>query len=598
MLRRWLVPAAVSALVGGVSAQGTLPELVRKYCADCHTGSEPDGAFDVEPLFAGEPSVASGRLGTVLQRLRSRVMPPVDEPTPSDAERDALLAAFEARLLPEAEAQQVTLRRLSRTEYARTVRAVAGVELPVHELLPEDPRTYGFDNGGDGLGMSPVLFEQYLDLADRIADAVLADPNATARVFVDGTPLATTLPPFLARAFRRPAEPAEILERQVLWHQIWGSVGAPDPRAAVLRSVFASPAFLYRVERGEPAAPAQLTQHELAVRLAYFATAAPPDDVLRARADRGELGTADAITAELQRLVDADAGRSLAADFAVQWLRFRDVLTANADIRRYPQIWQGDLRPALLEEAIAFVQGLIRDDGRVLELVDADHTWLNETLSKHYGFGEVQGATFVKVRVPDRRRGGVLGLGAVLMVTSQPLRTSPVQRGRWILDQLLGTPPPPPPPNVGTLPADDTPADGRSLRAQLEQHRRDRRCASCHAQMDPLGFALENFDVVGRWRTELHGQPIDAVGELPDGTRCDGPIGLKDALLARAEDVRRSLLRALLTYALGRPMGPADEAEIRRLAAVVRAGDDRFPVVLAAVVTSPLFTRRWPGGSR
>ncbi len=300
----------------------------------------------------------------------------------------------------------------------------------------------------------------------------------------------------------------------------------------------------------------------------------------------------------MRRLVAKDGARSLAIDFAAQWLRFRDVLTANADFRRYPQIWQGDLRPSLHEEAVAFVQGLLRDDGRVLDLVDADHTWLNETLAKHYGFGDVKGHDFVKVAVPDRRRGGVLGLGAMLMVSSHQLRTSPVLRGRWVLELLLGTPPPPAPPNVGTLPAEDVPKAGQSLRAQLEQHRRDKRCASCHAHLDPLGFALENFDVVGRWRSELHGQPIDATGELPDGTRCVGPIGLKDALLARGEDVRRSLVRALLTYGTGRPMGPADEAEIRRLAAVLLQTGDRFHAALVAVATSPLFTRRWPGVPR
>jgi hypothetical protein len=233
-----------------------------------------------------------------------------------------------------------------------------------------------------------------------------------------------------------------------------------------------------------------------------------------------------------------------------------------------------------------------------LALLDADHTWLNETLSTHYGFGDVRGATFVRVKVPDRRRGGVLGMGAMLMVSSHPLRTSPVLRGKWILDHLLGAPPAPPPPNVGTLPADDQPQLGQSLRQRLERHRRDRSCASCHARIDPLGFALENFDVVGRWRGELHGQPIDATFELVAGTRLDGPIALKDALLARADEFVRTAVRALLVYGLGRPLVFADEADIDRLAAAVRARGDTFPALLEAVVTSPLFTQRRPGGGR
>ncbi|MBL8754441.1 MAG: DUF1592 domain-containing protein [Planctomycetes bacterium] len=586
------------ATVGAASAQDGLPAVVQKHCGSCHAGADAERDFDLEPLFAGGAgSVAVATIDKALARVRSRTMPPADEPVPDAAEREAVLVALEALAAVEADAAVVTMRRLSRTEYERTVHAVAGLRLPLAEFLPEDPRTYGFDNGGDGMAVSPLLFERHLDLAGRIADAMLADPATTARVFGDGKDLAATFGPFLAQAFRRPLDDGELQERLGAHERLAGTVGESAARAALLRSVFASPSFLFRVERGVPDAPTQLTPHELAVRLAYFLTAAPPDAALRARADAGDLGTPDAIAAEVRRLVAADAGRSLAVDFAAQWLRFRDVLTANADFRRYPQIWQHDLRPSFHEEAVAFVQGLVRDDGRVLELVDADHTWLNATLAKHYGFGDVAGATFVKVPVPDRRRGGVLGLGAVLMVSSHPLRTSPVLRGRWILDQLLGTPPPPPPANVEPLPADDVPVEGASLRARLERHRRDRACASCHASLDPLGFALENFDVVGRWRTELHGQPIDAQGELPDGTKLDGPVALKDALLARGDDVRRAVVRALLVYALGRPTTIADEAEIRRLVAAVRAGDDRFSAALVAVATSPLFTRR-SGGAR
>lgn len=581
-----------------------IPALVERFCSRCHQGPDAEQGFELPPLFAGPGAVTAAgstvdrsSIAAVLQRLRSRTMPPDDAPQPTDEER-AQLAALFATLQPEpADARIPTIRRLGRRDWQRTIRDLVGVDIAASELLPEDAPAYGFDNLGDVLGVTPLWFEQWFDATNAVVDAVQQDPAKIARTFGTGPVQRDSLARFLARAFRRPPLREEIDDRLSLFRRLVAEgAGAVAARNAVLRSVLLSPAFLFRTEHGEPDAPHRLTQHELAVRLSYLLTGSMPDDTLRALADHGRLGDPAVLRAEADRLLRANGAAILAEEFAAQWLRTREVLTATADFRRYPQIWNGQLRPSLHQELVQFFAALVRDDGSILLLLDSDHAYWNETLSKHYGIGDVRGREFKKVALPDRQRGGVLSMGAALMVTSLPLRTSPVQRGKWILDQLLDAPPPPPPANAGVLPSDDQQPDGLSLRARLERHRRDRSCASCHATIDPLGFALENYDVLGQWRTEIHGKPVDATGTLPDGTSIDGVVGLKDALLARKDDFTRAMAKKLLVFAVGRPMTEADEPGIRRIVASTAAGDYRFGSLLTAMLTSPLFLCRDPGG--
>ena len=581
-----LVPLAAPAL----AQDGVLPGLFEQYCAECHRGTDAAKDFVIDAAFEDATGAAAQR---ALVRLRSRTMPPPDEVQPTDAERRELLALLAARAPSDPSAQVPRMRRLSRAEYQNTVRDLFGCDLQVGDLLPEDARVHGFDNLGDGAGVTPLLFEKYLDAAAALAPIVLADADARRRLRPDGELLAASVARLLDRAFRRPATQAEIDARCELHDTVRVAGGSHDAAlAAVLRSVLASPAFLCRAERDRD--DHGLSSYELATRLSYLLTASMPDDALFARAAAGDLHRPEVLTAEAHRLVARDGGQALARRFAAQWLGFADVLQHNADYRRYPQIWDGGLRPALFEEAARFVAAVLAEDRSVLELVDADFTFANGTLRKLYGLPGDDRGGWERVTLPDRRRGGVLGMGAVLMVSSYPLRTSPVLRGKWILDRLLDTPPPPPPANAGTLPADDVQPDALTLRERLERHRRDRSCAACHAQIDPLGFALENFDVLGQWRNEAQGKTIDSVGELPDGTRLDGPIALKDALLARSDDVVRAMAKNLLVYAIGRPLVAADEPELLRVTAATVAGGHRAFAMLDAIVTSPLFTTRGP----
>lgn len=329
----------------------------------------------------------------------------------------------------------------------------------------------------------------------------------------------------------------------------------------MLQSVLLSPRFLYRLELDGDDAPAgtvrRLDDHELAVRLSFFLWSSPPDDALAALADAGRLRDLDTLRATARRMLADPRARALADEFAAQWLGFRAVRTILRDVRRFQ--FGDELRSATYEEAASCFDRIAREDRSVLELLDADWTFVDDTLARHYGIEAPAGEGMRLVTLSDRRRGGVLGWAATLTATSQPLRTSPVSRGRFVLEELCSDPPPPPPPNIGSLPEDDLQKDGLSLRERLEQHRRDPRCASCHQRMDPFGLALEDFDAIGKQRMAVEGRPIDACVVLASGAVLDGPIAVKDWLLERKARFVRTLAERLFAFAIGRAPLAADE---------------------------------------
>ena len=247
----------------------------------------------------------------------------------------------------------------------------------------------------------------------------------------------------------------------------------------------------------------------------------------------------------------------------------------------------------MIEEAVATFHAILREDASLLDLVDAKYVYLNEVLARHYGIDGVSGPEFRRVAAPDARRGGVLGMGAILTLTSYPQRTSPVLRGKWVLEELLGTPPPPPPNNVKVLPPDDRPKDGLSFRQRLEQHRKDANCASCHARLDPPGFGLENFDPIGRWRDEIAGQPVDSSGEMVGGRKFTGPSELKALLMAEKKpQILRNISSKMLAYALRRGLEPFDSATIKEILSAVESSGERSQALVLAIVRSYPFQYR------
>ncbi|MBX3468363.1 MAG: DUF1592 domain-containing protein [Planctomycetes bacterium] len=378
------------------------------------------------------------------------------------------------------------------------------------------------------------------------------------------------LGPLVTRAFRRPAK-ADELERYAKLVDQAMTDGASFERGMqlALTAVLCSPHFLFRFELdaarprpGEPAHPGAqpLADHELATRLSYYLHVSLPDDELVRAAQAG--GLRDQLEAQARRLLaDPKAGRFV-QQFATQWLQLRRLDTAAPDTAAFPG-FDEPLRAAMKEESARLFEAVLRGNRPVSELLDAPYTFVNERLARHYGIRGVRGPEFVRVDAPPVRK-GLLGHASVLTATSNPTRTSPVKRGRWVLEVLLDDPPPPPLPGMDSL-KEDGPATGKTLRARLERHRADPACAGCHARLDPLGFGLERFDAVGAWRDQDEGLPIDDTGTLPGGLRFEGVDGLRGYLRGRSRDLARALAKKLMVYGLGRGPVAADEGALDAL---------------------------------
>ncbi|HXG11394.1 MAG TPA: DUF1592 domain-containing protein, partial [Gemmataceae bacterium] len=335
----------------------------------------------------------------------------------------------------------------------------------------------------------------------------------------------------------------------------------------------------------------RISDLELASRLSFFLWSSIPDDELLDLAERGELRRPGVLARQTRRMLADPRARSLATNFAGQWLHLRNLDSVSPDARLFPD-FDDNLRQAMRRETELLFEEVMREDRSVLELLKSDHTWLNERLAKHYGIPHVYGTRFRRVTLePGSHRGGLLRHGSVLTVTSYATRTSPVIRGKWILENLLGTPPPPPPPDVPAL-DDNTVSAALPVRERLARHRANPACASCHNLIDPVGFALENYDAVGRWRTLEEGQPVDASGGLPDGSRFTGVDGLEEALLKRPEVFVGTLTEKLLTFALGRGMEYYDGPAVRQIVRTARDADYRFSAIIEAIVHSTPFQMR------
>ena len=363
-----------------------------------------------------------------------------------------------------------------------------------------------------------------------------------------------------------------------------------------LESILIDPEFLFRIER-DPAEPAAAGAHpisdvELASRLSFFLWSSIPDDELLNVAVRGQLRDPDVLERQVRRMLADTRARALVDGFAVQWLGLRRLQSVVPAPALFPE-FDDNLREAFAEETRRFVGSQLREDHSVLDLLRADYTFANERLARHYGIPNVYGSRFRRVTFDDGVRGGLLGHGSILTATSYPTRTSPVLRGNWLLEHILGAPPPPPPPDVPALP--DQGEGGRlaSVRERLEQHRANPNCASCHARMDPLGFALEHFDAIGKWRASGEaGTSIDASGIFPDGTAFHGLAGLKTILLSEHEQFVHTVAEKLTTYALGRGVQHYDMPAIRQIVREAGANDYRWSSLVLGIVRSMPFQMR------
>ena len=470
------------------------------------------------------------------------------------------------------------------------------LEVAVPAMPGRERMQIAIDKRDDGAAPA-TLWIEYLAL-----DGPLDPRPASHRRLLAATPgksqdeqTREVLSRFLRRAFRRPVEPAE-LDRSV--QLVQQALAAGDSWEAAIQfamqAALCSPKFLFRVELDDhPDSDeiSNLNDFHLASRLSYFLWSSMPDDTLLDLAERNQL--TKNLEAQVQRMLADPRSAALVDGFAMQWLQVKRIDFISPDGQLFPT-FNDKLREAMLRETELFVQSIFRDDRSILELVDADYTFLNETLARHYGIVEprVKGDQFQRVTLTDRTRGGLLTQGSVLTVTSNPTRTSPVKRGRWILEQVLGAPPPPPPPNVPELPEEPADVSAASLRQRMEIHRRNPACANCHTKMDAIGFALENFNAVGAFRTKDGEFEIDASGEFADGTTFSGPAELKAMVLQRKEEFVRCFVEKLLTYALGRGLEYYDRPTVDKIVASLPAEQYRFSAVVNQIVNCDAFRQR------
>lgn len=582
--------------------------MLESYCIDCHDAESQKGGVDLAALKNLPDARAAMRLWwRAKDQVESGQMPPPKKDQPAAEQKQQLLAwiADNEAFLRSGRVEdpgEHRLRRLNRTEYATALQDLLGVPKAVTKdfFAEEGAGGEGFDNVGDTLFIPPVMAEQYLAAAEAALTDVFSKPELKARLLAappdDSRPPAEafrlTLRPLLRLAFRRTASDETLARYQRVAESRLARGGSwEDAVRVAVKAILCAPDFLLLSEENQDAPFWRVTGPELATRLSLFLWSSLPDAALLDEAEAGRLSDPAGLDASVRRMLADPRAIALAENFAGQWLQFEKVLTtADPDRNRYKI--KHDLLPEFYKEAVRFSDHILRDDGTLLDFLHSDYAFLNETLANHYGIPNITGPELRQVKLENGIRGGSLGLGAVLTATALPRRSSPVLRGKWILEQLLGSPPPAPPPNVGTISEDDQKITHPTIRKELESHLRRDDCRACHARMDPLGFSLENFDPVGRWRDTLNDQPLDVSARLPDGRTFSGPAELKKILLTEQDRYGRNLAVKLLSYALGRSIEAFDMPTIAKLESSLKQNQFKAEPLLLEITRSLPFTHR------
>lgn len=602
--------------------------LFQRYCYDCHGTEDPSGgvnlAQDEHPGLILDHRLTWGK---VLKVLDSEQMPPKDESQPNRFERRQMID-FLNELFQTVDCDQLptpgkpTLRRLNRAEYDNAIFDLTGLDLRLAQNFPPDSVGYGFDNIGDALTLTPTQTEIYHDAAKKIVAQLLDTKHNRFEVYqsifgvpVDGSAEAgeqlgapqgltidqlterrqavAVLRRFSARAFRGPVDEFYINRLLKVYDQSVEQFGSRDVAIGhCLTAILMSPRFLFRIEQDQPNAQRAylVSQYELASRLSFFLWSRPPDKVLLEQAREGRLHDPQELRKQMSRMLADRRSRALVDNFFSQWLDLHRLDTHRPDPDVFPE-FDEELRRAMRDEAKLILLEMIVEDLPVTQLIDSDHTYANSRLAAHYGWPTMNSSEPVRVDLTDRRRGGFLTSAAFLMLQSDPVRTNIPRRGNFIAGQFLGDPPPPPPPGIPPL-EDSQDGNRRSLRETFELHRRSPDCKDCHAKIDPLGFSLENFDAIGRWRETDNGLPIDASAELDGAASFEGVVGLKDHLLAHKSQVCRELSSRLLIYALGRGLEASDYCVVDDMVEAAEKNGDRFSTLIYELVTSIPFTHR------
>lgn len=616
-MRALLISAFSATLLTSVRAdefaESTGP-FFEKNCVSCHGETKQKGGITLHNIDSLDAAFRNhALLDNIVDQVKYHDMPPEDEDIlPTDEERKQLidsLAKISARIksgdVPQ-KAGRVTLRRLNRNEYHYTVRDLFGVNFNPSRSFPADGAGgEGFDNTADALFSSPSLLEKYLAAAKKVVATVYASPKLKNTVIFEkpkstkeATASAKTVLSYHASlAYRRRVNKEDLAPlMNAFTRGLQGGKSYEDSLRAPLTALLINPRFLFISEHNEPGKKEwKLNDFEIATRLSYFLWSSMPDRELFRLADAGKLSDLAVLKAQTLRMIASPKATAFPRHFAGQWIGFDKMIDeVEPDKNRFPTFNQS-LRKAMYYESVEFFSHIIRENRPITDILDSDYTFANAALAKHYGLKEpIKGDDLQKVTLHNKSRGGVIGMGSVLTSTSLPMRTSPVLRGVWILDALLGDPAPPPPPDAGELPADDTMADGLTFREQLDIHRSATQCASCHARIDPLGFSLENFDAIGRWREkDANGKPIDSSAILmPGDFAFSSPAELKALLVSGKQKFAQNITRKMLSYATGRGLEYYDEAVVARIVAKLEKEDYSMHTLIHEVIQSRPFLNR------
>ena len=646
----WQTIAALLSAASGVAFADEDPfskqivPFLEKHCYDCHQGDAAEAGVDLsQHNTLAEAQNARARWNQIRGLIELRAMPPEDhDPQPSEEQRQAIAKQIDQLVNRtdcgvDNDPGRVTMRRLNAVEYDNTLRDLLGVKFRASQLvgLPSDDVGNGFDNQGEVLSTSSLLLEKYLDAAAEVvrrtleADAkrapgkrrlLLAEPSddlddrqAARKIFAQ----------LLPKAYRRPVNANEV-ERLVDLTAATAERGQDFTSSVGVgaQAMLISPHFLFRVESPatrvgqSPPEPTPVENYELASRLSYFLWASMPDDALLERAAAGSLNTDDELNQQIHRMLDAPGADQLVTRFFAQWLGLPAIEQVSPDPGKFP-VWNTRLGMAMREETLRLCRVVMEEDRSLFELFDADYTFVNPRMAELYGMkflgqdprelfvegpgppekkhrrGPRRGAKYrledrwIKVPLPPGRR-GVMTHASVLTLTSNPAETSPVKRGLWVLDTVLGDPPPPAPPTVPSLEESVGEKTDLPTREKLAIHRENPSCASCHQQMDPIGLGLQNYDPLGRWRDTEHGHEVDASGELA-GQKFEGPQQLLEQIRQREDAIARNFVRRLLTYALGRGLRPADECAVDEIVADAKQRHYVMSSLIEGVVLSEPF---------
>ncbi len=607
-------PTVLHAQLTAPSHQAEAGAMIRQYCWNCHGDRSSRGGINFTTRIGDDGLAADPAFWRrVLRTLEDRSMPEdADRKKFTEVERQQLVLGIRqslrnpdlAKLTPDP--GSVQLRRLTQYEYACTLRDLFGVDAK-SDSLPADDGGRGLDPDVANMGLSPFVMNSYLNVAEDALDRaprnriVLAEPSDPADKVSRRAAAKKILEVILPRAFRRPVS-ADDLEHSLKLFDLVDGVGRSYDESIklTLSGVLASPRFLLHVELPRTGdGPQRVEDYNLASRLSYFIWSSLPDEELLRLASQGKLADDKVVAQQVRRMLRDPKARALSENFGLQWLGLQRLkLPVRSTTTPGPADEALALRAEMHEEAVLFLDSILRSNTSLFTLFDANYTFVDETLARNYGLKPVKGTQFRRVSTPPERSGGVLTLGGVQVITAistaTSARTSPVRRGRWVTEALLGEPASPGFYDSCRISRDDKAPQGPVLRAKLDDNRHDATCAICHDRFDPAGFALENFDALGRWRTEVAGQPIDASARFPGGPAFSGPAGLKQVVLADKALLVRNLTERMLAFALGRDLEITDRPVVKQICDALAKDNYRASTLVYEITRSLPFTHRRP----